>query len=280
MYDKSLEPLSAMMDGEIEEFELRRVVERVSDEQALKQKWQRYHLVQDVMQGRDIKLTEKVDLVSKVSAALDDEAVFTRSNIEENKSDTAQQVTDAKQWWKPFASMAVAASVTAVVLLGAQQYNNDLLPSVPSNQIAGTMSLDDTLPQSRFGNELSTVSAPLVQPEAVRNAYGMESYIQKHHDLVSKREANWQVNWLPQGYQEVEHRVTSTSEVLLYTNGESAVSINIEPIGTQVASQGVLGTDELLAYGVRAGKNFVTVVGQVTPQVAARIAESISVVNR
>lgn len=276
MYDKSLEPMSAMMDGEIEEFELRRVIERASDEQTLKDKWQRYHLAQDVLQGRDIQVTGKIDLVSRVSAALESEPSFSSTAIAnaEEAQNTESKIDSNRQWWKPLASMSIAASVTAVVLLGAQQYNADPVAATPaqiaSNQIA-------PLPQSRYGSELSTVSvnAKSMQPSEVRNAYGMEQYIQKHQDLVANKPASWQVNWLPQGFKEVQHRVSSVSEVMLYSNGSKAVSVSIEPLGTQVASQGELGAGDLLAYGVRAGNSFITVVGQITSQEAAKIAGSI-----
>jgi negative regulator of sigma E activity len=279
MYDKSLEPMSAMMDGEIEEFELRRVIERASDEQALKDKWQRYHLAQDVMQGRDVQVSGSIDLVSRVNAALESEPSFSSAAIVssevESKSDPKIEPKNDKQWWKPMASMAVAASVTAVVLLGAQQYNIDPLASTPVSLASSQI---DALPQSRYGNELATVSvdSTAMQNTVVRNAYGMEQYIQKHQDLASDKAANWQVNWLPEGYKEAEHRVSSASEVLLYTNGDKAVSVNIEPLGTQVASQGEFGSNDLLAYGLRAGNSFITVVGQISSDEAAKIAGSIS----
>ncbi len=277
MYDKSLEPMSAMMDGEIEEFELRRVIKRTSDEQALKDKWQRYHLAQDVMQGRDVQVSGSIDLVSRVSAALESEPSFSSTAIasSEAKVDSKTEPASDKQWWKPMASMAVAASVTAVVLLGAQQYNTDPLVSAPATLASNQV---DVLPQSRYGNELATVSvdSKAMQNTAVRNAYGMEQYIQKHKDLSSDKAASWQVNWLPEGYKEAEHRISSASEVLLYTNGDKAVSVSIEPLGTQVASQGEFGSNDLLAYGLRAGNSFITVVGQISSQEAAKIANSIS----
>ena len=214
MYDKSLEPMSAMMDGEIEEFELRRVIKRTSDEQALKDKWQRYHLAQDVMQGRDVQVSGSIDLVSRVSAALESEPSFSSTAIasSEAKVDSKTEPASDKQWWKPMASMAVAASVTAVVLLGAQQYNTDPLVSAPATLASNQV---DVLPQSRYGNELATVSvdSKAMQNTAVRNAYGMEQYIQKHKDLSSDKAASWQVNWLPEGYKEAEHRISSASEV-------------------------------------------------------------------
>ncbi|MEH6443378.1 MAG: MucB/RseB C-terminal domain-containing protein [Oceanospirillaceae bacterium] len=276
MYDKSLEPISAMMDGEIEEFELRRVIERTSNDQELQNKWLRYHLAQDVMKGREVQVTQKIDLVARVSATLESEPSYSSATAaQEPKPVSSNDRQSDTQWWKPLASMAMAASVTAVVLLGAQQYGADPIAQ-PSSELAG-VGLNSSFPKSRFGNELSTVSAKTVQPAEVRNAYGMEQYIQKHQDLTYGQAANWQVNWLPEGYQELKHRVTAKSEVLLYKNGESTVSVNIEPLGTQVASQGVSGTDDLLAYGVRSGDSFITIVGQVSSKQAAKIAASIGV---
>ncbi|EPJ48133.1 MAG: hypothetical protein OFPII_07080 [Osedax symbiont Rs1] len=275
MYEKSLEPISAMMDGEIGEFELRRVVERVSNDQQLKDKWLRYHLAQDVMQGRSVQISEKIDLVSRVSEALVAEVSFkidAALPVEQDKRPAKQTVNaDRNQWWKPAVSMAVAASVTAVVLLGAQQYANE--PMGASIEVASISVIDQALPPSRFGSELSTVSTATKSSQPT--AYGMEQYIQKHRDLTLNKEANWQVNWLPNGFKKAQHQVSSNSETLLYANGNSAVSINIEPLGSQVASQGVLKADELVAYGVRANSNFITVVGNISPQIAAKIAASV-----
>ncbi len=275
MYEKSLEPISAMMDGEIGEFELRRVVERVSNDQQLKDKWLRYHLAQDVMQGRSVQISEKIDLVSRVSEALAAESSFkidAALPVEQDQTPAKQAVNaDRNQWWKPAASMAVAASVTAVVLLGAQQYGNE--PLGASIEVASISVIDQVLPPSRFGSELSTVSTATKSSQST--AYGMGQYIQKHRDLTFNKEPNWQVKWLPNGFKKAQHQVSSNSETLLYSNGNSAVSINIEPLGSQVASQGVLKTDELVAYGVRANSNFITVVGNVSPQIAAKIAASV-----
>ena len=282
MYDKSLEPISAMMDGEIEEFELRRAIERTSSDQALADKWNRYHLAQDVMKGRDVQISGSVDLVSRVSKALENEPTFSSAAIataekEEKLQSSVAEPASANQWWKPVASMAVAASVTAVVLLGAQQYSQDPTTQLASEYAQVSLGADD-FPKSKFGSELSTVSVnqSALKGKKVQSAYGMEQYIQRHRDLATKKAANWQVTWLPQGYQQIEHRVGSQSEVMLFSNGVSAVSVNVEPLGVQVASQGVHTQDNLLALGVRADKKFITVVGDISAKQATKIAASVS----
>ena len=283
MYDKSLEPISAMMDGEIEELELRRTINNTANAPDLSEKWRRYHMAQDVMQGRSVNIDQKIDLVSRVSAALEAEPSYNSTTIAKAEQKEADQTPVAANdpWWKPMASMAVAASVTAVVLLGAQQYNQ--APVTTNNVTAGIASTsgNDGFPKGQFGSELSTVSVSSQNAKAsvTQPSYGMEQYIQRHRDLTTVRKANWQAGWLPQGYKQIAHKVTNNSEVMLFSNGQSAVSVNVEPLGKQMASQGVLGADDLLALGVRSDRNFVTVVGRLPPKVAEKIATSVMAKN-
>lgn len=289
MYDKSLEPISAMMDGEIEEFELRRVIERTAGDKELADKWNRYHLAQDVMKGQSIQVPVDargpVDLVSRVSQALENEATFSSSaiataeqgqaaEIQAGKLDGSKLKESKNQWWKPAASMAVAASVTAVVLLGAQQYQQDPVIDAASEYAGVSLGADD-FGKGKFGSELSTVSVSKAALSSNKSAYGMEQYIQRHQDLATEKVAAWQVSWMPQGYTQTAHRVSSQSEVMLFSNGVSAVSINIEPIGAQVASQGTYTQGDLLALGVRSDKKFITVVGGISAQEASKIAASV-----
>ncbi|MEM5527810.1 MucB/RseB C-terminal domain-containing protein [Gammaproteobacteria bacterium AS21] len=282
MHDKSLESISAMMDGEVEGFVLRRAIERTASDTELKDKWHRYHLAQDIMQSRDVELSvkgKKIDLVASVSAALEDEPVYSSANIEKSEQKIASvQTKQANTWWKPVASMAVAASVTAVVLLGSGQFTTSPVDS-SVNTFASAQSVDDAMPASRFGNQLSTVSATArdAQPNSLRAAHGMEQYIQTHNDLAYSGEGQWQVNWMPEGFAKVKESITRGAEVLLYQKGESTISINIESIGTQASTHGVLSANDLLAYGVNVNDKFVTVVGKLSAQDAAKIAASVSV---
>ena len=278
MYDKSLEPMSAMMDSEIEEFELRRVIERTANNSQLVNKWNRYHLVQDVMKGRLIQIPGNVDLASRVSQALDDEPALSSQAIAKTDQslDKALEPSLIDRWWKPAASMAVAASVTAVVLLGAQQFSAQPSLSIPS-EFAGVSLGADDFDKGKFSTKLATVSAnnAMLRAKKPKNAYGMEQYIQRHNDLTNERPATWQATWLPQGYKQVDQRVSSRAEVMLFSNGESSVSVNVEPLGLQVASQGVLSKGQILAYGVSVDKQFITVVGEISAQQAHKIAAAI-----
>ncbi|NRA21618.1 MAG: MucB/RseB C-terminal domain-containing protein [Oceanospirillaceae bacterium] len=282
MQDKSLESLSAMMDGEVEEFELRRVIERSTDDQQLKDKWFRYHLAQDIMQGHVTEVAPNTDFASRVSAALASEPSFKATTVSQQPkaSKESEREKPNAAWWKPVASMAVAASVTAIVLLGSGQFQ----PATLSGGVdfAGVSGIDSGFPQGRFGSELSTVSTGTRSSSTLKSAVAedMGRYIQQHIDLASPKTALWQANWLPSGYRQISHQVTSNAEVLLYSNGNAALSINIEPLGTQRVSPGVVTSNELLALGVRTQKNFITVVGELSPQIAAKIVEQVGPASR
>ena len=284
MHEKSFEPISAMMDGEIEEFELRRVIERVSSDDELKDKWARYHLTQDIMQGRSVPVSETVDLVSRVSAALEAEPSYSSTAIDQadklaNKAQSVESNETAAQWWKPLASMAVAASVTAAVLLGAQGYSTDPLAQ-PGIDLADVSTANAGFPQGRFGTNLANVSSSNSVTVEQVTANSMGQNIQLHRDLMSNRAPSWQATWLPQGFSKVTQRVSDKSEVLLYSNGSDTVSVNVEPLGVQVASQSVVTSDNLLAFGISANNKFITVVGDVSVDVAAKIAASVSATNK
>jgi len=271
MQDKSLESVSAMMDGEIEEFELRRVIERSSEDQELREKWQRYHLAQDVMRGQVVNIATKIDFVSSISAALDKEPTYNASAISDSEDNTkTSQPAKSSQWWKPVASMAVAASVTAVVLLGSGVSFQD--SAVPSFDLAGVPAANSGFPQGKFGSELSTVS---VNSTSANHGFSMGPYVQQHLELTTVQAPAWQAGWLPKGYRQVGRNVSGLSQVLLYSNGSKDVSISIEPLRAQMVPQSVATANQLLAFAVRSNERFVTVVGPLSVDVASKIAASV-----
>ncbi|MBB3045996.1 sigma-E factor negative regulatory protein RseA [Litorivivens lipolytica] len=93
------ESLSALMDGEASELELRRVLRDAKDDDSAF--WGRMHRQRSAMQG-DATFSG-LDISARVSAAIADEAPL---------------VASARDWRKPLAGFAVAASVAAMVVFG------------------------------------------------------------------------------------------------------------------------------------------------------------------
>ncbi|MBK4991545.1 MULTISPECIES: sigma-E factor negative regulatory protein [unclassified Pseudomonas] len=101
------ESLSAVMDNEADELELRRVLNAV-DEAETRATWSRYQVARAAMHKE--LLLPNLDIASAVSAALADEAVPVK----------------VKQGpWRTVGRLAVAASVTLAVLAGVRMYNQD-----------------------------------------------------------------------------------------------------------------------------------------------------------
>lgn len=101
------ESLSAVMDNEADELELRRVLAAHGDSN-MRSTWSRYQIARAAMHK---ELTEpRLDIASAVSAALADEPAFTPAK-------------EPRSTWRNLGRIAVAASVTVAVLAGVRLYN-------------------------------------------------------------------------------------------------------------------------------------------------------------
>ncbi|MHA6492833.1 sigma-E factor negative regulatory protein [Pseudomonas borbori] len=119
------ESLSAVMDNEADELELRRVL-GASDSAEVRATWSRYQIARAVMHKE--LLEPRLDIASAVSVALAEEA--------------APAVEKATQGpWRTFSRLAVAASVTVAVLAGVRLYNQDDVAGAQMAQQAAQPSL-------------------------------------------------------------------------------------------------------------------------------------------
>lgn len=105
------ESLSAVMDNEADELELRRVLAADSDAD-MRAKWARYQLARAAMHRELIE--PRLDIASSVSAALADEPLIQVGQAPSPKKPFA---------WRSLGRVAVAASVTVAVLAGVRLYN-------------------------------------------------------------------------------------------------------------------------------------------------------------
>lgn len=134
------ESLSALMDGEADEAELQRVLDNV-DDPALRDTWRRYHSASASLQSLD-GITG-VDLSDRIMAAIESDAGSETAAAEDVEPaaviEQIQPVGRFQRFVQPIASFAVAASVTAAVLLGSQYYGllgTGAEVQVPSDAVA------------------------------------------------------------------------------------------------------------------------------------------------
>lgn len=102
------ESVSAVMDGEADELELRRVLAATGEDPALRERWARYQLARDVMHRQAV--LPKLDLAAAVSAAIAAE-------------DSPAPAARPARSWRQAARFAVAATVTLAVMAGVRFYN-------------------------------------------------------------------------------------------------------------------------------------------------------------
>ncbi|MEK9711937.1 MAG: sigma-E factor negative regulatory protein [Thalassolituus sp.] len=132
MKDRINESLSALCDGECDELELRRVLNYVSNDPEMRDRWNRYNLIGAVMREESARVS---DISRGVMQALDGMPVDDVAAPEQQSSALATHPVrrNAPDW---LVSGAVAASVTLAVLFGARIMND--VTSAPSMMMAAT----------------------------------------------------------------------------------------------------------------------------------------------
>lgn len=277
MNDHQQETISALMDNEVSELELRSLLKRLPEDQQAADKWQRYHLASSAMK-QDESLAS-VDISSSVMAALDAEPSYDIQIADTEETAAAPKSGIRDYLFKPMASMAVAASVTAMVILGAQQYGvgvpaDEFAQSTPNtgfilpNQPVAT----DVLP-AQYGDAAAIPEG--AEPDVIRLNQSLAKYIKQHETLVAADASSWQPEWLPEGYSPVKNGKTSTAEVAVFSNGKNAFTICVEELKQQASLEGVTRVGDVVAVGKAQDDRFITVVGDVPLTVADRIANSV-----
>lgn len=105
MSDKLRESVSALIDGEADELELRRLL-AAEDFDTVRQTWSDFHRSRGALFGVNASIAQ-LDISGRVQSALETE-------VQEAGATAAR----APHWWRPVTSVAVAASMAAVVVVG------------------------------------------------------------------------------------------------------------------------------------------------------------------
>lgn len=151
------ETLSALMDDEAQEFELRRLLKSLDSEPQVLERWFRYQAAREALTGAPVSADSS--FAASVRAALDEEPAHKASSA-------------SGGWLQAVGGFAVAASVAFVVVIGGQQLAETSASGV--EQVArvapipvGVVNTTGAIPvQASFG----TTALPVLQP-ADRTAY-------------------------------------------------------------------------------------------------------------
>lgn len=115
---KVQESLSALMDNEADDLELRRILKSCEQQPELMATWERYHLVRSVLQGNARPVSPT--LSQRIAAEIAAETIPAQSRISSHS-----------RWQQVFGKVAIAASVAMVFIVAMQtNFSTDSTPAL------------------------------------------------------------------------------------------------------------------------------------------------------
>lgn len=163
------ELISALMDGASRRFETHRAIDLLLSDSHLRQRWDRYHLIGDVLR-RDVKHVVPADFCAGVMDHLE--------KAQPRKNPAPYWVQ--QRWLKPLLGLAMAASVAGVMVLGLQSLwqpeqtgANLLQQGLPA---AGQRRLAEIEPPHDTGHHV---------PTQLESYMRMNSYLLSHAEQTS-----------------------------------------------------------------------------------------------
>lgn len=157
MSDKLDERLSALMDGEIDDT----VLSRLQQDEELKSRWMRYHIIRDVLSGHSAEIPS-MNLAVRVSRALEDEPTVLAPVARSSR---------IQHLMKQAAGFAIAATVATVAIVSIQT------TSVTDNQINPT-----PLASASADNDVRVVTSKQKQRLDTAVESKLSSYIVNHNE--------------------------------------------------------------------------------------------------
>ncbi|MBS3800118.1 MAG: sigma-E factor negative regulatory protein [Thioalkalivibrio sp.] len=137
------ERLSALVDGETDDFETRRLVDELVRSGEDRRRWERYHLIGDSLRG-GMRRTAPPDFMDRIHGALADEPSL-----------AVPQGAAHSRWLKPVAGTGIAAAVAVMTLAGLQMAGQGPEPA----PVAGEAQTTPELAAGRNSDGLSAGSA-------------------------------------------------------------------------------------------------------------------------
>jgi sigma-E factor negative regulatory protein RseA len=145
MTDEAKEHVSAMVDGELDSEDCRRLIGRLAVDPELKAHWERYHLISDTL-GNHLPAQLGTGLAERVAAALEAEPTILAPR--------PRVLERLRPYLSQGASVAVAASVAVMAIVGLPVLVRED-PAVPAAPLAQSSFADTRTPvQSRLSQYL------------------------------------------------------------------------------------------------------------------------------
>jgi hypothetical protein len=157
------------MDGEMATDTSVFLLRRINHEDSLGQKWQRYHLMRDVICDQDVQISNSgfCDCIRQRCADLE---------MEVAPAYAQDQLTNTNRWFKPALGLAMTAAVAFVAVTSViqQPLNNQAAPTMAADQqlVAVTAEHPDFVTPE---NPLITPASGMVMPASGVSSGGINS---------------------------------------------------------------------------------------------------------
>lgn len=188
MNDRMKESLSALVDGEADELEIRRLLNQLEGDDELRASWQRYQLTSELMradasgEGTPDETFADIDLSRGIMQAIDGEPM---EEVPAKARPQAVEVAAAgRRGINWLASAAVAASVTLAVLVGVRLNQESLAPQLADQaalpqsdqQLAGHAAVPDSQQLQQAQRKLQQYVLQHTENAALNTGKGMMPY--------------------------------------------------------------------------------------------------------
>ncbi len=180
MNDDKLEKISALMDGELDGRDREIAIENIEIDLETRRSWQRYHLIGDTLRNT-LPSTVNPDLAAKLNTMLENEPAI----LAPRSSNRFLK----KEFLKPVAGLAIAASVTAVAVLGLHGSDRKV-PGSSATEVAQTSNVPENAPMANSSMAKivpSTVRTVKYEPiENTIEAQRLNQYILNHNQVNAR----------------------------------------------------------------------------------------------
>ncbi len=182
MSEKLKESLSAVIDSEADEFELRRVLDEMGRSEQLTASWERYHMIGSVLRGERSVVTSSMRerIWAEIQSDPEGGEVATAVAAETRSLSPVASTPEpaaAEKRWAPF---AVAASVAAAVLVGFVGFS-ELNRETPAAVIAEAEPTVNSTLKPRY----ETVPAIALTNEVTDSDQNrMDAYMVRHYQQI------------------------------------------------------------------------------------------------
>ena len=175
------ESLSALMDNEVSELELQRLLKALDADPEVKATWSRYQVVSAGLKGK-LPAMASSDFAARISAAIDAEETHSQQSTPKQSVIADNVVVVPSSWWQQLGRAAIAASVAGALVVGVQQYqaiapqSADIAANTPAAAPAAT--------ESKVVNLPSGINAPALSARTVAVQSGYESRPQESRQVM------------------------------------------------------------------------------------------------